>query len=59
MSKQIKVSKQFLADFELIVNHYEFPQEDIDFLRNEARQHYTEISASLEIIAANIRNGLV
>lgn len=59
MANQIKVSKQFLEDFELIVNHYEFPQEDIDFLRNKARQHYTEVSASLAIIAANIRNGLV
>lgn len=36
MAKQIKVSKQFLADFETVTKFYGFPDEDIEFLKNKA-----------------------
>lgn len=55
MHKQIKVSKQFLADFETVTKHYGFPAEDIEFLKNKARADYDKTRLSLEIIANEVR----
>lgn len=52
---QIKVSKQFLEDFNLITSNYEMDKEDIGFLRTKTRDHYHDMKESLSIIAGNIR----
>ena len=56
MAKQIKVSKQFLADFETVTKFYGFPDEDIEFLKNKARADYDKTRLSLEMIANEVRN---
>lgn len=55
MHKQIKVSKQFLADFETVTKFYGFPDEDIEFLKNKARADYDTTRLSLEMIANDVR----
>ena len=55
MAKQIKVSKQFLADFETVTKFYGFPDEDIEFLKNKARADYDKTRLSLEMIANDVR----
>lgn len=55
MAKQIKVSKQFLTDFETVTKFYGFPDEDIEFLKNKARADYDTTRLSLEMIANDVR----
>lgn len=55
MHKPIKVSKQFLADFETVTKFYGFPYEDIEFLKNKARADYEKTRLSLEMIANEVR----
>lgn len=55
MAQQIKVSRKFLADFETVTKHYEFPAEDIEFLKNKARDDYDKTRLSLEIIVSEVR----
>lgn len=57
MAKQIKVSRQFLVDFDLCMKHYECPEDEIEWLKTVARNNYEQVRKSVEIIAGNIREG--
>ncbi len=57
MSGKIKVSRKFLADFDLIVKHYECTQDEIDWLKSKVREDHQSVSKSIEIVAENVRNG--
>lgn len=53
---QIKVSKKFVDDFNLVVNHYECPEDEIEWLRNEVRKDFNNVSKSIFAIADEIKN---
>lgn len=55
MAKSIKVSKKFLEDFDAVIKHYEFPSEDVEFLKAKTRENYELTRLSMEIIAGNVR----
>lgn len=52
---QIKVSRQFLDDFDIVVKHYRCPQNEIDWLKDQARENYNLVKNSLSIIANEIK----
>jgi hypothetical protein len=52
---EIKVSKKFINDFEFVIKYYEFPQEDIEFLKTKTRENYDLTRVSMEIISGNVR----
>jgi hypothetical protein len=57
--KTIKVSKKFREEFELVTKHYNFPPEEIEWLRKQARKDYAMVSRSLAAIAAEIESGVL
>ena len=57
MSEKIKVSRQFLDDFETVKKFYKMPDDEVEKLKIKAREDYQSVSKSIEIIAGNIRNG--
>lgn len=53
--KQIKVSKRFTEDFELVAHHYDTPPEEVEWLKKQARSDYEMVKKSLAVIAVEIR----
>jgi hypothetical protein len=53
---EIKVSKKFINDFEFVVKYYEFPEDDIEYLKAKTRENYDLTRVSMEIIAGNVRD---
>jgi hypothetical protein len=56
MVDSIKVSKKFISDFDFVIKYYEFPQDDIEFLKTKTRENYDLTRFSMEIIAGNVRD---
>jgi hypothetical protein len=52
---EIKVSKKFINDFEFVIKYYEFPQDDIEYLKAKTRENYDLTRVSMEIISSEIR----
>lgn len=55
--QRIKVSRQFLSDFELVTQHYECPEQEIKWLKSQARKDYEMVKKSIECAASIIRKG--
>lgn len=52
--QQITVSKKFLANFETVTKHYECSEQEIDWLKKQARKDYEMVSKSMEIMVDEI-----
>lgn len=53
-SEKIRVSKQFFSDFETVTKHYECSENEIDWLKKQARKDYEMVSKSMEIMVDEI-----
>ena len=51
---EIKVSRKFLDDFETVTKHYECSEQEIDWLKKQARKDYEMVSKSMEIMVDEI-----
>ena len=53
--QKIKVSVQFRDDFELVTKFYEMPEDEVEWLRKQARSNYEMVKQSLAETAGRIR----
>lgn len=51
----MKVSKEFMADFELSMKHYECNQDEIDYEKQRVRENYEDAAVCYKAIADGIR----
>lgn len=54
---QIKVSKQFVDDFNVVVANYECSKDEIEWLRSKVREDFKTVGKSVSTIANEVRNG--
>jgi hypothetical protein len=57
MSQTINVSKKFMEDFKLVIEHFGHPPKEIEELKRAARKDYSMVSASLADTAEKIKAG--